>query len=140
MEWMPYQQSFLDKLHRLDGRCGQTSGQCDECNAPNSYYRCQDCLDFTTYCSGCILKGHIALPLHRIECWNPRFCYFERSSLASIGLVIDLGHHGTQCEFTYEIRECVIVDTTGIHNVNVRLCSCGTAVEDPLQFLRVKWF
>ncbi|KAF9489136.1 hypothetical protein BDN71DRAFT_1343661, partial [Pleurotus eryngii] len=103
-------------------------------------YRCQDCLDFTMYCSGCILKGHIALPLHWIKCWNSRFCYFERSSLASIGLVIDLGHHGTQCEFTYEIRECVIVDTTGIHNVNVRLCSCGTAVEDPLQFLRVKWF
>ncbi|KAG5221553.1 MFS domain-containing protein [Salix suchowensis] len=57
----------------------------------------------------------------------------SRSSLASIGLVIDLGHHSTQCEFTYEIRECVIVDTTGIHNVNVRLCLCGT----PLRTLTI---
>ncbi len=67
MEWLPYRQSFSDELHRLDGRCGYTSDNCSECDAPDSHYRCRDCLDFALYCDTCLIKRHSTLPLHRIE-------------------------------------------------------------------------
>ncbi|KAG5221685.1 hypothetical protein IMY05_C4347000800 [Salix suchowensis] len=93
MEWMPYRQSFLDELHRLDGRCGQTSGQCDECNAP-------------TRTIGARIASTSPRTVADAYSRDTSLCLSigSRSSLASIGLVIDLGHHGTQCEFTYEIQ------------------------------------
>ncbi|KAG1885253.1 hypothetical protein F4604DRAFT_1878622 [Suillus subluteus] len=127
---------------RLEGRCNRLAAQsCSECNCPSPEYRCWDCLGSEIYCSPCILLAHVRHPLHRLEKWNGQ--YFERISLKTLGLRIQLGH--TTGQICLNPRRAfnddfVVVDTHGIHEVSLDFCNCATAQSHIQQLLQISWF
>ncbi|KAF7364442.1 CxC2 domain-containing protein [Mycena sanguinolenta] len=88
-----YREQFLDEILRLDGR-GDYIGRvdCSEggdlCGTPE--YRCTDCLVPCMYCEACIVAIHKRNPLHHVERWSEGT--FQRCSLKSLGVRIQLGH------------------------------------------------
>jgi hypothetical protein len=58
-----------------------------------------------------------------IQVWNGR-C-FERTSLSSLGLVLQLGHDGATCPRATVTTGITVVDITGVHAMTVRYCECG---------------
>ena len=75
------------------------------------------------------------------QLWNGTF--FEKTTLQSLGLRIQLGHGGALCPFPISgpLGFCVI-DNSGIHQVSVNFCDCGTNSFIPscMQILRASWF
>ncbi|KAI0666069.1 hypothetical protein C8Q78DRAFT_1072584 [Trametes maxima] len=141
-EWLPLRDHYLDELLRYEGRRGH---QFDKCAV--YYYRCLDCNTLAPHCSTCILSLHkgVNFPrsLHRVERWNGRF--FEAINLADLGLVVDLGHEGTQCPDPAPVRAIMVFHVNGYHTVNIRLCGCLTDISSDSppawrQFLRADWF
>ncbi|RDX40145.1 hypothetical protein OH76DRAFT_1423890 [Lentinus brumalis] len=50
---------------------------------------------------------------------------YVRASLRDQGLVVQLGHNGSECPNpSQKTRRLVVVDITGIHEVDVRFCEC----------------
>ncbi|KAG2340636.1 hypothetical protein BDR05DRAFT_1032843 [Suillus weaverae] len=127
---------------RLEGRCNQVSVlSCLECDSPNPEYKCWDCLGSELYCSTCILSVHVHHPLHRLQKWNGQ--YFERISLKTLGLRIQLGHTaGQQCANPRHAfnDDFIIIDTFGIHEVSLDFCSCAIAESHMQQLLRMSLF
>ncbi|KAJ7510750.1 hypothetical protein B0H11DRAFT_1701190 [Mycena galericulata] len=72
--------------------------------------------------------------------WNGAF--FERRSLAELGLVVQLGHPpGYACPTARPGHELfVVIDVTGIHNVKVQFCDCDSRVLHWQQLMRVRWW
>ncbi|KAG1741401.1 hypothetical protein EDD22DRAFT_786709, partial [Suillus occidentalis] len=136
---------FLLELLRLDG-CGDyifdqvCAGQ-DGCQG-HPEYRCRDCFGTALYCKGCTLARHQESPLHRLQHWFNG--HFENTSLKSLGLRIQLGHHvGERCYnpvSTVFHEDFVVLDINGVHSVAVDFCGCKTAQSPPTQLLRVWWF
>ncbi|KAG1794813.1 uncharacterized protein HD556DRAFT_1474044, partial [Suillus plorans] len=133
---------FLHEMIRLEGRCNRLGAQsCSECNCPSPEYRCRDCLGSEIYCSPCILLAHVRHPLHRLEKWNGQ--YFERISLKTLGLRIQLGHTtGLKCPNPRRAfnDDFIVVDTHGIHEVSLDFCNCATAQSHIQQLLQISWF
>ncbi|TFK82052.1 hypothetical protein K466DRAFT_603992 [Polyporus arcularius HHB13444] len=88
------------------------------------------------------LASHASHPLHRIQTWNDQG-FFERVSLKSLGLRIQLGHEpGDRC---YNPKRAfgddfVVIDITGIHEVAVDFCNCQSALAHATQLLRTRWY
>ncbi|KAK7677490.1 hypothetical protein QCA50_019496 [Cerrena zonata] len=106
---------------------------CYECRSPEAPYHCYDCFSAPLLCRDCIIGCHRWSPLHRILCWNDH--YFERRGLKDLGYTLYLGHHGKQChnQITTGVKSTdpktstvTVVDTTGIHLVDVMYCKCPT--------------
>ncbi|KAI0743023.1 hypothetical protein C8Q80DRAFT_1076286, partial [Daedaleopsis nitida] len=57
--------------------------------------RCTECMGRPLHCPACAVAQHKHLPLHRLQMWNGKM--FIRTSLYSLGLVIQLGHNGSPC-------------------------------------------
>ena len=58
-----------------------------------------------------------------MKCWSG--VYFRDVSLKSLGLVVHLGHGGQRCDIPGElIKDFTIVNTTGIHYIDVQFCGC----------------
>ncbi|KAG1842059.1 hypothetical protein F4604DRAFT_1884809 [Suillus subluteus] len=72
--WLKHRELFLQEMIRLEGRCNRLAAQ-------SCLGVCRDCLGSEIYCSPCILLAHK---------WNGQ--YFERISLKTLGLRIQLGH------------------------------------------------
>ncbi|KAG1884765.1 hypothetical protein F4604DRAFT_1878697 [Suillus subluteus] len=131
--WLKHRELFLQEMIRLEGRCNRLAAQsCSECNCPSPEYRCRDCLGSEIYCSPCILLAHK---------WNGQ--YFERISLKTLGLRIQLGH--TTGQICLNPRRAfnddfVVVDTHGIHEVSLDFCNCATAQSHIQQLLQISWF
>ncbi|KAJ6480691.1 hypothetical protein C8R47DRAFT_1218538 [Mycena vitilis] len=138
-------QRYLDEIVGLEGR-GQYQGDvlCIACDEPG-LYRCRDCFTDALYCKVCLVRAHSGAPLHRIERWCDGM--FERTSLKTLGLRIQLGH----AKAGHERRPCrnpkpavdddfVIVDTHGIHEVHVDFCDCEIAEERDVQLLRARLY
>ncbi|KAF9507841.1 hypothetical protein BS47DRAFT_1303454, partial [Hydnum rufescens UP504] len=129
----------LDALLQYDGQGNSllVSG-CPSCQLPgiSRMYRCVECFDHDMVCKDCCLQQHNHLPLHHINVWNGRF--FERTSLAAMGLKVYLGH--TNCPMTKEPSLVPIIHTNGIHCVNVLLCGHGATVHPQYQLLRCSWY
>jgi hypothetical protein len=72
--------------------------------------------------------------------WNGTF--FERRSLSSLGLVMQLGHPvGYSCSNPARAhKDFVVIDTTGIHNITVNFCLCDGRLEKRQQLMRVCWW
>lgn len=55
-----------------------------------------------------------------------------------------MGHSSRACKFPHaDIQTLTVVDSTGIHAVNVRWCDCGSSPGGStrrVQLLRMKWF
>ena len=109
-------------------------------------------------CSHLMLQAHHSLPLHRIEVcslhrisvipspnylkvWNS--CYFEATTLKTLGLTIQLGHHGAECPMSVMGPSTfTVIHVNGIHNVNAAFCGCSNSVGIPCwrQLMHIGWF
>ncbi|EAU86991.2 hypothetical protein CC1G_08462 [Coprinopsis cinerea okayama7 len=126
LEWLPYRSDFLDELLRHDGHgdyLGESS--CNTCAEKDCrLFKCPDCWDGCLLtCCECLLNNHRNLPLHRIEEWNGR--YFEKTSLSSLGLRVQLGHGGGSCANPLPgPPDFTVFDISGVHSVNIDYCDC----------------
>ncbi|KAJ7866301.1 hypothetical protein B0H13DRAFT_2561520 [Mycena leptocephala] len=128
---------------RLEGRGDPDNySACHGCSALDPIYRCahQTCYGAGLFCSTCIVKQHTLLPTHWIEAWNGTF--FERRSLASLDLVIQLGHPpGFSCPTaTAGNKNFVLIDVTGVHEIKVRFCECNSDIPHWRQLMRARWW
>ncbi|EEB92070.1 hypothetical protein MPER_09474, partial [Moniliophthora perniciosa FA553] len=129
-------QIFVDELLRSKGRADAgTNGSCYHCGALAGIYRCKDCFLGCLACQECCVKQHQQNPLHIIEMWNGSF--FERKSLESLGLAIQLNHQSMQCPNPTRChRQLRVLHTNGIHKVNFMFCKCNITRPDYIQLLR----
>ncbi|KAL1749560.1 hypothetical protein FB107DRAFT_280582 [Schizophyllum commune] len=100
---------------------------------------CWKCGDFTE-CVDCCLKRHQCTPLHVIESWTGK--YWEKVTLASLGLIYQLGHGGLPCLYPEDrIRNMVVLDEH-VHTIKFRYCACRlvNAPDHVSQLLRNRWF
>ncbi|KAL0571405.1 hypothetical protein V5O48_010556 [Marasmius crinis-equi] len=139
-----YQESYLDKLLRSDGRGDFRYVQCVDCQARGVLLKegittrllwCKTCFGGDLVCPGCCVKRHRLNPLHRIECWE--LGTFKPASLKEEGLVIRLNHISSPCPSPRKLhKDLEILHTNGIHQVTVEFCECNRRVEPYIQLLR----
>ncbi|KAJ7136482.1 hypothetical protein C8R43DRAFT_893858 [Mycena crocata] len=72
--------------------------------------------------------------------WNGSF--FVRRGLSDLGLEIQLGHPpGFSCPTsTKGHKDFIVIDTSGVHLVNVNFCHCNSQVKDRQQCMRMRWW
>ncbi|KAJ7800789.1 hypothetical protein B0H14DRAFT_2155905, partial [Mycena olivaceomarginata] len=143
LTWANYQDEYLDEMIRLEGRgYAAIYSKCRDCESCDPTFRCehQTCYGPSLFCQTCIVKRHAVLPMHWIQEWNSTF--FERRSLSSLGLVMQLGHPvGYSCSNPARAhKDFVVIDTTGIHNITVNFCLCDGRLEKRQQLMRVCWW
>ncbi|KAG1725657.1 hypothetical protein EDB19DRAFT_1897750 [Suillus lakei] len=121
--------TFLDEMIRLEGRGDYIKDSlCRYCQEHVPTIRCQDCFLLELYCSSCTVERYRCLPLHRLQ---------------SLGLRIQLGHRiGDMCCNPHRAfdNDFVIIDSTGIHEVGLDFCACGTMQTHVKQLLRSRLF
>ncbi|KAJ7816714.1 hypothetical protein B0H14DRAFT_2374442, partial [Mycena olivaceomarginata] len=143
LTWAEHQDEYLDEMLRLEGRgYAAIYSKCGGCEAPNPSFRCehQTCYGPSLFCQTCIVARHSVLPTHWIQEWNGTF--FERRSLMSLGVVIQLGHPpGFSCPNPLKAnKNFVLIDVTGVQNVAVNFCQCDGRLEKRQQLMRVCWW
>jgi hypothetical protein len=127
------------------------------CESSEAFYRCRHCFDPCLYCAGCLVEQHWDNPLHRVEVstspmvpasalnypqkWNAECGFFERTTLKTLGLKLQLGcHRGVSCNWSDPTpSNMVIVDITGVHEVSVIFCECS-GVDTWIQLLRAQLY
>ena len=102
---------------------------CRGCREPTTIsptrYRCCDCLNPPVLCKSCILRSHAHTPFHFVSEWDVRRRFWRRQPLASLGVVLDLGHDGERCTYASGTpRPMCIVSEHGVHELGVRFCGC----------------
>ncbi|KAF7373737.1 hypothetical protein MSAN_00584800 [Mycena sanguinolenta] len=150
--WAQYdRETFLDELVRCEGR-GDYFGQkrCAECRGWGTQkHRCEECFTGALFCTPCLISIHADNPFHFVQTWNGTF--FERNTLRSLGLRIQLGHaRGEACPGTLarapeerantDKNSFCVVHTNGIHEVALDFCSCGKAQSHAVQLLRARLY
>ncbi|KAK7015899.1 hypothetical protein VNI00_019007 [Paramarasmius palmivorus] len=123
-DWIPLASRFLQELMSLEGR-GRVEPACSKCAKPVvEVFRCKACWGHKLFCQGCIVEEHQTRPFHFVESWNGD--YFEKVTLASLGLVIQLGHdHGEECLVKHRGHTgFVVVDLDGLQDIVVDFCAC----------------
>ena len=67
--------------------------------------------------------------------------FFEKVSLKTLGLRIQLGHQGMSCINPQAChKDFQIVHTNGIHSVAIDACDCEHQISVRQQLLRMGWF
>ncbi|KAJ6448083.1 hypothetical protein C8R45DRAFT_1128122, partial [Mycena sanguinolenta] len=89
----------------------------------------------------CIVSAHRQLPFHTIQRWTGSS--FERRTLKDMGLRIQLGHwHDLDrvCPLPQPAagNDFVIIDSHGVHSVNLDFCNCGRGGAPTVQLLRAR--
>ncbi len=124
---------------------GGVGGVCSRCKVKSrqAVYRCRECVHTCLLCEVCMVEVHTHNPLHFVECWNGK--YFERRTLAQLGLVLRLGHSGAVCPSAKNTSasSVTMVHTNGIQEVRVMYCECRLPPTDglrarPLQLLSAR--
>ena len=158
--WLKEIDIFLLELIRLDGRAERRAQlSCSSCLQGEPRYRCRDCLGGSLHCQTCAVKFHNYNPFHYVEVcfsiistvtlfvpnhskfWNGAF--FERVTLKSLGCRIQLGHSiGEPCPLPSAAYDdsFVIIDSSGIHDVGLDFCGCGTGGTMVQQLLRFRLY
>ncbi|KAK7028741.1 hypothetical protein R3P38DRAFT_2937983 [Favolaschia claudopus] len=138
-----HREIFLSEMLRHEGRGDHVNcTMCARCGEGAPDYRCVDCMGGgELLCRRCIVSEHRRLPFHTIELWTGS--YFERKSLKSLDLVIQLGHWGADggvCPVPESAfgNDFVIVDGSGVHPVNLKFCGCGQGDHHTVQLLRAR--
>jgi hypothetical protein len=109
------------------------------------------------YCKACITQRHRAEPLHHIQVlivkliilfahlstmqeWKNEF--FQRTTLQTLGLRIQLGHPlGQLCPFRARAHQnFVVIHVNGIHLLNLDFCGCSESPTPREQLLEVGWW
>lgn len=71
--------------------------------------------------------------------WND--VYFEKVSLKSIGLRVQLGHINSSCVLPVPgHQDFIVLHTNGLHYVAVDFCGCNERIPHHQQLLRCEWF
>ncbi|KAJ7157664.1 hypothetical protein C8R43DRAFT_883129, partial [Mycena crocata] len=130
-EWVKLKkpQTYLDELVQLDGRNEYIDyAMCLACQKVPGIYRCKDCFTDDLYCKACLVTKHVDSPFHRVEVSSLRIRYETRRR----------GH----CVLpkTAVDDDFVIIDTHGIHEVNLDFCNCSTAQPHDIQLLRARLY
>ncbi|TRM56334.1 hypothetical protein BD626DRAFT_575796 [Schizophyllum amplum] len=102
-------------------------------------YCCWECGDFLQ-CADCCLERHRTMPLHVIQLWSGS--YWEKTSLAKMGLIYQVGHGGFPCVCPDPaVRTMVVLDSI-LHTVHYRYCSCRglRTLNAVRQLLRNRWY
>ncbi|KAJ7238457.1 hypothetical protein C8J57DRAFT_1439079 [Mycena rebaudengoi] len=138
-----HRQEYLEETLRSEGRGDPCNYEkCVRCGKPDPTFRCEGqlCYGPGMSCKSCIIASHAALPTHWVEEWNGKF--FERQSLAELGLVMQLGHPvGYGCPASLQAHQkFVVIDTTGVHVVALRFCECDSRISHWQQLMHVCWW
>ncbi|KAH9914777.1 uncharacterized protein BXZ73DRAFT_92737 [Epithele typhae] len=138
-EWLPLRQDFLDELLRYEGSEHIHSSVCRTCKRPGATFRCSQCHSRRLYCQVCAIDRHTDIPLHILE------ARCLRLGLRELGVVLQLGHDGDSCPCpSPTTRRLVVVNTDGMHKVEVRFCQClrhdSTFMPEWVQIFRQGWF
>lgn len=156
--WITYRPEYLDEIMSLEGR-GRFGSLCPQCRTPSPIYRCNDCMCGALWCEQCLVDNHSQMPLHNIQVCSPQplthptaklfyslhpqkwnGSFFERTTLAKLGLRVNLGHApGLLCELRRKHDNFTVIDLNGIHQVNVNFCQCNSTPEYR-QLLQVGWY
>ncbi|KAJ7593173.1 hypothetical protein C8J56DRAFT_1045621 [Mycena floridula] len=144
--WLPFRDEYLREMVALEA--SEWSGTpCTHCleggKVSEALFRCDDCFEMVPVCRECCVYEHSQMPLHVVKKWNGTF--FEKVSLQSLGLRVQLGHAGNaQCLSRKERPvKFTVVHTNGIHSVSVDYCQCHTgasAGQEYQELLRNEWF
>ncbi|KAJ7097104.1 hypothetical protein B0H15DRAFT_945777 [Mycena belliarum] len=146
--WRPMKALFLDELLRHDGlgddlhapQCALCSATYDvSSHAPPQLFKCGDCGQFLQ-CKACCLSRHALAPLHVVKQWNGDF--WTTTTLASLGLVYQLGHGGQPCPVPDDrVLAMTVIEAPIIHQIRIRYCNCGKHDGDNLeQLMRNAWY
>ncbi|KAK7022007.1 hypothetical protein VNI00_017109 [Paramarasmius palmivorus] len=146
LDWMSLRDEYLRILMVGEGRGDNAKDCCRRCKKKGHLpqYRCRDCFSMELMCKGCIVDLHRERPLDVIQFWNGRF--FQRVSLESLGLVVQLGHtSNTPCPApnTSAPANFTVLHTNGFHRVRIQYCECGNAgslAHMHQQLLRHEWY
>ncbi|KAA1479985.1 hypothetical protein DENSPDRAFT_789779, partial [Dentipellis sp. KUC8613] len=132
--------AMLDELLRHEGLGTQSfPTTCPTCNMHPAELSCTDCTFAKLECASCICEQHAREPLHRIQRWNGT--HFVRCNLASLGLIVQLGHDGVDCASpSTTVQALTLIDITGIHKINIRFCECVPSPRTYVQLLRARWW
>lgn len=88
-----------------------------------SLYHCVDCTTHKYYCRKCIVSLHRDNAFHRISEWGPNFDHKKRTSLAELGLEMELVHSdGTPCNCKGKRKKIRVLHTNGMQEIWVRPC------------------
>jgi len=114
--------------------------RCNQSQCP--LFRCNTCLGTVSYCQGCIVKMHQEMPLHRVSLWDPTAGCFQSTSLAELGLVLNLSHNAlySVCPNPSSLHGITVIHTNGIHNISVQFCNCPQSQSADLQLFNEKLF
>ncbi|KAJ3964901.1 hypothetical protein EV361DRAFT_975512 [Lentinula raphanica] len=123
LEWRRLADNYLAEMIRNESRGDGDLDTCFCCKDNIPLFRCTDCFPEDLVCEACCRKMHEYRPLDVVEKWNGRF--FERVSLKSIGVFVQLGHNAhTVCP-----NPKIVENFTVVH-----YCGC------PNQFLAGEWW
>ncbi|KAJ3550384.1 hypothetical protein NMY22_g526 [Coprinellus aureogranulatus] len=142
-QWTDEIDKFLRILLTLEGRGHEFREACLGSGAPSprvcgkdALFRCLGCDNGPLMCGECMVDCHASHPLHRIEKWNGT--HFERSSLKSLGLRIQLGHPpGGECLVKAKAYkdDFIVIDSDMVHEVALDYCACGYTSKDQVEQL-----
>ncbi|KAJ7903966.1 hypothetical protein B0H13DRAFT_1620975 [Mycena leptocephala] len=147
--WRPLKQEFSDELVRHDGLADDFGNpRCAHCERPydvdeptlTRIFKCTDCGQFLQ-CKNCCLSRHALTPLHVIREWTGEF--WIDASLASLGLVYQLGHGGFPCVVPDEkVYKMTVIEAPIIHQIRIRYCNCSKSdnADHLQQLLRNTWY
>jgi hypothetical protein len=88
--------------------------------------------------SGSSFTAHVLIPTQE---WNGRF--WSDISLATLGLLYQLGHGGFPCPYPdARVHKMTVIEVPIIHQVNVRYCKCSKSdhADNVDQLLRNAWY
>ncbi|KAL4256459.1 CxC2-like cysteine cluster KDZ transposase-associated domain-containing protein, partial [Pleurotus pulmonarius] len=142
LAWLPHRDKYIEEFLRLEAP--NINNICPRCSAsvePPNQYRCSQCFGDRLFCKTCIVEQHATNPLHQVENWNSMF--FERCTLQSLGLRLQLGHP-VDDECTNPVRafgnSFIVITSHGVIPVTLDFCGCmGHAAHD-VQLLRARLF
>jgi hypothetical protein len=164
-EWRPLKAKFLEELLRHDGlgndfydpKCAHCQKEYLPSDAAARVFRCGDCGQFLQ-CKECCLSRHALTPLHVIKVsrcsssftayvliptqeWNGNF--WSDISLATLGLVYQVGHGGFPCPYPdTRVHKMTVIEVPIIHRINVQYCKCSKSdhADNVDQLLRNAWY
>ncbi|KAJ3727940.1 hypothetical protein C8R42DRAFT_572663, partial [Lentinula raphanica] len=146
LEWRRVSDDYLSEMIRNEGRGDGNLDTCFCCRNSSRdrvpLFRCMDCFPEDLVCERCCRELHEFRPLDVIEKWNGHF--FERVSLKSIGVFVQLGHKARSvCPNPKVVENFTVIHVNGIHTVCLHYCGCPNqllAGEWWQQLLRRRWF
>ncbi|KAJ6597135.1 hypothetical protein DFH09DRAFT_1072042 [Mycena vulgaris] len=144
-----YRSRWLDELLRSKGRGDHAAHPKCVCRHPDceggvAEVRCKDCDGCEGFSVECIVRDHEQSPLHRLERWDWDEGFYNDVSLKSLGMWFYIGrelHPDRMCPHPKRApgNKFVVLDTKGLHEVDLHYCDCGKGDTFPIQLLHVKW-